>query len=124
MNFCKQHSDLLLDDLRARGLSSLCIIDDDERALNHIADTMTNGFTLDNFDPYGQARSQIFHAVMNLFGSHAIELMVTPDLGMEQCPICFLDEHCPSSCTNHLRFIHRAADGQLATWRRISAPAT
>lgn len=121
VNFCDQHRDILLDDLRVRGLSSLCILDDDDRALVQIADVVYNGASIDNFDPYGLARSLIFHAVMNLFGHNAIELMVTPDLGLEQCPVCFIDQHCPSTCKDHLRFIHWAADRQLEDWRQLTA---
>lgn len=121
MNFCAPHSAHLVAALEALGLGAFVDVDDLGLVERHVLDSYFNGVTIDNFDPYGLAAWHLHAAVLAYFGSEAIELTLTSDLGYEQCPACFLDDHCPSRCGDHRRLLETLARKQLAHWRELSA---
>jgi hypothetical protein len=120
VKFCPRHDEVAHNDLSVRGLAAL-IDTDEERMMLSIADAHHCGLTFDNFNPYAQLVSDIFHAVMGMFESEAIELMVADgkELGLEECPVCFLDSHCLSRCGDHDKIIHYLANRQVEKWRTL-----
>lgn len=121
MNFCTTHKGRLIQLLEARGLGAFIDDADDDRMMVTVADVYSCGLSFDNFNPLALGMSDVFHAVMKLFQHEAIELMMTADLGYEQCPICFLDSNCHSHCSDHERFLVRAGDVQLERWKTLTA---
>lgn len=119
MRLCDTHQLVAQVDLEQMGLWSLCDTDD-ERMTLAIIDSTCTGLTFDNFNPYAETVSTLFHAVMDLFGSEAIELTLTEDLGYEYCPVCFLDHHCPSRCASHDKLIHAITAQQQRRWIELS----
>lgn len=136
MKFCQPHWDALREAIEARGLAAL-VADGGEAAAKNLASELTDGSTLDNFDPLMSAHFAIWNNAMSLaterYQADPMALMMNhPDHPEWECPICFLNwlhaEHdrlCTQEGCNYPKgetyewMIDRAADEQVEAWREM-----
>lgn len=125
MKFCQPHWDELRAALDERGLSHL-IAKDGKQAVKNLAAELTEGRSVENYDPLMAAHNAILNNVMGVVG---IEVMYPNEDGSDRCPLCFLTTEHKAGCKDptceidsYDDWIDRAADDQLSYWSGVAAP--
>lgn len=136
MKFCQPHWDALRSAIDARGLSAL-VAEGGEAAARNLAGEVTDGPSIDNYDPLMSAHFAIWNNAMSLskdrYQANPLAMMAAdPEHPEWECPICFLnwlhaehDAHCTQEGCNYPKgetyewMIDRAADEQVEAWREM-----
>lgn len=134
MRFCAEHWQALRSAIDTRGLSAL-VADSGDKAASNLASELTEGSTLDNFDPLMGAHNLIFSNAMAVarqtYMADPLTLLVADEAHPEwECPICFLnwlhtehDENCTKEGCDFPKgyryewMIDRAADDMVNEWQ-------
>lgn len=135
MNICQDHWDQLRAAIDLRGLGSL-VADDGEHVIDNLIGEMTEGRSIDNYDPLVAAWCAIANNGMEFiahYGGNPVASMLPNCPEYARCIICYpnwmLDEHtkaCPDlddcGARNMPRWewmIDRAADDQVEVWKEM-----
>ena len=131
MRMCEDHWAQLRAEVNKIGLGSL-ISEGGEEATKKMVAGLTEGPSIDNFDPLLQAHNAIMSNVMHLCSANGgqasvMELMsVRPD-GGEWCPLCYINQQHYEACEDpHCDFtfdnwIGHAVAEQLQLWESLKA---
>jgi hypothetical protein len=116
VKFCQPHWDTLRAAIKDRGLSAL-IAESGQQAVSNMASELSDGPTIDNFDPL---MSAMWAIIGNLSTNNPGVLF------MDGCPLCYANRDHARGCTDpactdraayYDRWIGRAADDQVAAWK-------
>jgi len=137
VKFCDEHWERLKDAIRQAGLWSL-VSEDGEHAARKLQSEMSDGSTVDNFDPLMAAHNLIFGCALEMIHTQYDQNLLMLMAGSAEhpewaCPICALnwchDEHIrlctKDDCGYPKQFdwapqtIDGAIERVLAEWRRL-----
>lgn len=144
VRMCMDHWTRLREAITARGLSAL-VADSGEKAASNLASEVSDGLTVDNYDPLMSAHNAILNNSMDALGPQNALRLMTGDY----CPLCVLNDlsresweeavkagttpgdrcPCPTpGCTvtfpaapdSYDGWIDRAADDQVGVWKSLT----
>jgi len=103
----------------ARGLTAL-IAEGGERAAANLVSELTDGPSIDNFDPLMAAHNAI---MSNALATAGLEVMYANEDGSDRCPLCWMNEQANNAGNPtpnaYDDWIDRAADDALAVWQEM-----
>lgn len=118
MQFCMPHWETLKTAIKDRGLYAL-VADNGEGAMSNIASELTDGPSIDNFEPLMGAHNAIISNLMKI------------DPGVffiDGCPLCYANKMHSEGCTviecegtaYYDKWIDNAADDMVAAWKSFN----
>lgn len=124
MRMCLElHWRLLREAIDARGLGVL-VPENGEKAAADFVDAITDGLSIDNFDPLRGAHDAIIaNCMANLPPEGAIAMLSPRADGSDWCPLCFMNER-NNAGNNYDGWIDLAASDQVEIWRELGKGVT